>query len=241
MDPDTTTSPRLIAIGDIHGYSAALRAVLDAIAPRAIDTIVTLGDYVDRGPDSRGVLDRIIELAGRCQLIPLLGNHDQLFLQVCEGHDEWFIDWLAFGGGATIDSYGGKLRNVPAEHLDFLRTCLRFHETAEHLFVHANYLADQPLAEQPDEVLLWESLRSRVPGPHASGKTAVVGHTAQKDGNGILDLGHLVCIDTWVYGEGWLTAMDVETREVWLADQDGVERKSAKLAGENEGDRRGTS
>lgn len=241
MDSDTIISPRLIAVGDIHGYSAALRAVLDAIAPRACDTVVTLGDYVDRGPDSRGVLDMLIELAGRCQLIPLLGNHDQLFLQVCEGHDEWFIDWLAFGGGATIDSYGGKLRNVPAEHLDFLRSCRRFFETAEHFFVHANYLADQPLIKQCDEVLLWESLRSRVPGPHCSGKTVVVGHTAQKDGTGVLDLGHLVCIDTWVYGEGWLTAMDMETREAWSADQDGMERKPAKLAGENNGDRGGPS
>lgn len=240
MDCDTTTSPRLIAVGDIHGYPAALRAVLEAIGPRANDTIVMLGDYVDRGPDSRGVLDTLIELAGRCQLVPLLGNHDQLFLQVCEGQDDSFIDWLAFGGGATLDSYGGKLRNVPAEHLDFLRSCLRFHETAEYFFVHANYLADRPLAEQSDEVLLWESLRSRVPGPHRSGKTAVVGHTAQKDGTGILDLGHLVCIDTWIYGEGWLTAMDVETREVWLADQDGEDPKPAKLI-KNEGDRRGES
>ncbi|MDZ7618382.1 MAG: metallophosphoesterase family protein, partial [Patescibacteria group bacterium] len=222
MDSDHGPRPRLIAIGDIHGYSAALRAVLDAIAPSKCDTIVTLGDYVDRGPDSRGVLDMLIELADRCRLVALLGNHDQLFLQVCEGEDGAFIDWLAFGGDATLDSYGGKLRNVPARHLDFLRACPRFFETTDYAFVHANYRPETAFAQQPDEVLLWESLRSRVPLRHVSGKVVVVGHTAQKNPGGILDLGHLVCIDTWVYGEGWLTALDLETRQVWRANQDGT-------------------
>ncbi len=221
MNLNATISPRLIAIGDIHGYSAALHAVLDAIAPQPCDTLVTLGDYVDRGPDSRGVLDTLIDLQNRCRLVPLLGNHDQLFLQVCEGRDEWFVDWLAFGGGETLGSYGGKLANVPAEHLEFLRNCERFFETSRYFFAHANYVADQPLAEQSDETLLWESLRGRVPEPHQSGKIAIVGHSAQKATSEILDLGHLICLDTWIYGEGWLTAMDVETREVWRADQEG--------------------
>jgi len=223
MNFSATISPRLIAIGDIHGYSAALHAVLDAIAPRKCDTLVTLGDYVDRGPDSRGVLDTLIELRDRCQLVPLLGNHDQLFLQVCEGHDELFVDWFAFGGNATLGSYGRRLDDVPCEHLDFLRGCVRYAETPRHFFVHANYLEDVPLAEQPDEVLLWESLRSRQPRRHCSGKTAIVGHTAQKDPIEILNLGHLVCIDTWIYGTGWLTAIDVDTGRVWRADQNGAE------------------
>lgn len=216
-------SERIIAIGDIHGYSAALRAVLEAIEPGPDDTIVTLGDYVDRGPDSRGVLDTLLELRDRCRLVPLLGNHDQLFLQVCEGRDEAFVDWLAFGGNMTMRSYGGRMENVPAAHLDFLRSCVRYFETPRHLFVHANYLEDKPFAEQPDDVLLWESLRSRQPGRHASGKTVFVGHTAQKTTIEILDLGYLVCIDTWIYGDGWLTAMDADTRRVWRADQHGAE------------------
>ncbi len=214
--------PRTIAIGDIHGYAAALRTIVAAIAPRACDTIVTMGDYVDRGPDSRGVLAAMIELGRRCRLVPLLGNHDLMFLKVCEGHDELFIDWLAFGGNATLGSYGGRLGNVPPEHLQFLRNCPRYHETPRHLFVHANYLEDQPLSEQPDEVLLWESLRNRQPGRHYSGKTVFVGHTARKSDTSILDLGHLVCIDTWVYGDGWLTAVDVDTREVWQAHPNGA-------------------
>ena len=90
-------TPRTIAIGDIHGCSAALDALLDAIRPRPEDTIVTLGDYIDRGPDSRGVLDRLIDLGRRCRLVPLLGNHDQMLLDVRSG--KYPIYWLLDIGG----------------------------------------------------------------------------------------------------------------------------------------------
>ena len=62
--------PRTIAIGDIHGCLAALNALLEAIRPRPEDCIVTLGDYINRGPDSRGVIERLIELKDRCRLVP---------------------------------------------------------------------------------------------------------------------------------------------------------------------------
>lgn len=69
---------RLLAIGDIHGCCRALDALLAAIKPRPEDQIIPLGDYVDRGPASRQVLDRLIHLAERCAVIPILGNHDQI-------------------------------------------------------------------------------------------------------------------------------------------------------------------
>ena len=71
---------RTIAIGDIHGCSAALAALVAAIEPSKDDTVITLGDYIDRGPDSRGVLDQLIALAARCRLIPLLGDHEEMLL-----------------------------------------------------------------------------------------------------------------------------------------------------------------
>jgi serine/threonine protein phosphatase 1 len=86
--------------------------------------------------------------------------------------------------------------------------------------VHGNYIKELPLAEQPEEVLLWDALRYRLPGPHCSGKTAILGHTAQRDGE-VLDLGYAKCIDTWVYGNGWLTAMDVLAERFWQADKEG--------------------
>src|SRR5918994_272072 len=96
---------RTIAIGDIHGCSAALAALIEAIAPRPEDVVVPLGDYIDRGPDSRGVLDLMIDLGWRCRLVPLLGNHDQMLLDVRAGR--YPISWLLdMGGAATLASYG---------------------------------------------------------------------------------------------------------------------------------------
>ncbi len=216
---------RLISIGDIHGHLAALHALLQAIDPQPDDTIVTLGDYVDRGPDSRGVIDQLIALSGHCRLIALLGNHDELMLEVCAGETALRDDWLLFGGDATVASYDDRVpEGVPQQHVEFLKECLLFFETPSHFFVHANYDRDLPLAAQPSTVLLWESLKYYDPGPHCSGKTAIVGHTAQKDGE-ILDRGYLKCIDTCCYGDGWLTALDVQSNRVWQADKQGRMRE----------------
>ena len=216
---------RTIAIGDIHGCSAALDAILEAIRPRPDDTIITLGDYIDRGPDSRGVIDRLIDLAHRCHLVPLLGNHDQMLLDVRSGKNP--IEWLLeIGGTTTLDSYGpGRdIGFIPSAHFEFLKGCLDYFETDTHIFVHGNYYPDLPMDEQPVSMLRWESLRDTTPGPHESGKTVIAGHTSQKNGE-ILDLGYLKCIDTYCYGGGWLTAMDVRTEEVWQANKDGEMRR----------------
>jgi serine/threonine protein phosphatase 1 len=210
---------RTIAIGDIHGCSVALRTLIDAIDLQPDDTLVTLGDYVDRGPDSRGVLDELIALVDRCELVPLLGNHDLMLLQSMTSR-EVFEFWLACGGTTTLDSYGGSLENIPAEHLVFLRGLRPFYETDRHIFVHANYIAELPIEQTSEDVLLWQHVPAIPPGKHLSGKTVIVGHTPQ--GNGcVLDLGHLRCIDTYCFGGGWLTALDVDTDEAWQADQEG--------------------
>jgi len=212
---------RTIAIGDIHGCLAALDALLEAVRPRPEDVIVTLGDYINRGPDSRGVLDRLIKLNRRCRLVPLLGNHDQMLLDVRSG--KYPIFWLLdMGGTATLDSYGlsRDLDLIPDEHFGFLESCRDFYETDTHIFIHANYFPDIPMTEQHVGMLRWESLRGMTPGPHESGKTVIAGHTSQKNGE-ILDLEHLKCIDTYCYGGGWLTALDVNTEEIWQADREG--------------------
>jgi serine/threonine protein phosphatase 1 len=98
---------RVIAIGDIHGCSAALAALVRAIEPTEPDTIVFLGDYIDRGPDSRGVLGQVIALTGRCTVVPLLGNHEEMLLAALEGQSELRY-WLKFGGTDALASYGYK-------------------------------------------------------------------------------------------------------------------------------------
>jgi serine/threonine protein phosphatase 1 len=212
---------RTIAIGDVHGCSEALKSVLDAISPTSEDTIVTLGDYIDRGPDSRGVLERLVDLERTCHLVPILGNHDQTLLDVRAGKVplEWLLD---IGGTTTLDSYGrGRhIGLIPQSHFAFLERCIDFHETGTHIFVHANYFSTVSMDLQPFGMLRWESLRDTTPGAHKSGKIVIVGHTSQKTGE-ILDLGHLKCIDTFCYGGGWLTAVNVLTEEIWQADRDG--------------------
>ena len=217
---------RIIAIGDVHGCAAALRAILDRVAPRPQDTIVTLGDYVDRGPDSRGVLDLLIELGGRCQLVPILGNHDEVMRDALRGAEP-LDHFLRMGGDATLDSYGpGRtLDLVPPAHRDFLEGCRDHHETARHLFLHASYDPEWSLADQPDGTIRWSKVsKSRHPGRHRSGKTAIVGHSSQKGGE-ILDLGHIKCIDTFCWGGGWLTALNVRTEEAWQVDREGRPRR----------------
>ena len=99
-----------------------------------------------------------------------------------------------------------------------------WHETRTHIFVHASYDPNLPLKDQDDATLLWQGLRDDIPGPHDSGKTAVVGHTSQKNGE-ILNVGHLVCIDTNCANGGWLTALDVESGQVWQVHESGRRRQ----------------
>src|ERR1043166_4066276 len=98
-------SGRTIAVGDVHGCSRALATLLDAIGPEPDDRLVLLGDYVDRGPDSRGVLDQLISLVGRCRVVPLLGNHEEMLLAV-RSAPAALKGWLTCGGLATLESYG---------------------------------------------------------------------------------------------------------------------------------------
>ncbi len=216
-------SSRLIAIGDIHGCSQALEALLDAIAPQASDTLVTLGDYIDRGPDSRGVIERLLLLREQCRLRALWGNHEIMLLAALGGEAELRF-WRECGGNATLASYGGALEDIPESHLDFIRSCWPYFETPEFIFLHANYEPHLKLPEQPPDTLFWKHLMYGIPARHESGKIVVVGHTPQPTGE-VLKLEHLVCLDTYCFGNGYLTAMDLHSGQVWQADKFGRRRE----------------
>jgi serine/threonine protein phosphatase 1 len=213
---------RTIAVGDIHGHALALAGLLQMIKLQPTDTLVTLGDYIDRGPDSKGVLDQLIELEGRCKLVPLMGNHEEMMLGAKEGRDN-FKFWMQFGGDVALDSYGPgrSMGLIPWEHWSFLKRLRLFYETDRHFFIHANYFPNRPIQEQDSQTGLWRSLeQSDLPGKHYSGKTAVLGHTQQNNGE-ILDLDHLVCIDTGCGHGGLLTALDVNSGRIWQVDEKG--------------------
>jgi serine/threonine protein phosphatase 1 len=217
------TSPRILAIGDVHGCSLALDALLDSIATRDEDTLVFLGDYVDRGPDSRGVIERLIALSSLPNFVALRGNHDLWMLRARQS-PQWLHPWLGkgVGGLATLESYDARnFADIPHAHWDFLNSTQLFHETENFLFAHAGLDGDLPLQDQSEEALLWRRVTETA--PHFSGKIFICGHTAQK--NGVpLDLGHAICVDTYAHGGGWLSALDCDSRQVFQANQQGETR-----------------
>ncbi len=217
---------RTIVVGDIHGCAKALRALLEAIAPQPQDQLVFLGDYVDRGPDSKGVIEQLIELQQQCQTVCLLGNHEIMFRGALRGLNPDL--WLEIGGRPTLTSYGGRLDNVSAAHRSFLDALLPYFETDQHLFVHANYLADKPLEQQPEQTLFWEHLADRLPDPHHSGKHVFCGHTPQPQG-GIGYFGHFTCLDTGCVSGFWLSAIDVDSGQTWQVSRHGHLRESWRV------------
>jgi serine/threonine protein phosphatase 1 len=121
---------RLIAMGDIHGHVLALRGLFELIAPQPNDVIVTLGDYINRGPDSYGVIEALLELGQMCQLISILGNHDEVMLDSrTDPHAAG--RWRYQGGTESLESYGpnDSTNDVSESHWSFLEGCRPYYET----------------------------------------------------------------------------------------------------------------
>jgi serine/threonine protein phosphatase 1 len=221
---------RHFAIGDIHGCHVALETLLKFVGLREDDEVITLGDYCDRGPDSKGVLEWLVEFSATGRLHPLRGNHEVMMLEALIGNGE-LENWTAVGGDATLRSYrdksqeGGDIKDVeiPEAHLNFLHwELLPSYETESHFFVHANAYPEISICEQPDFMLYWEKYDD--PPLHESGKIMVCGHSSQKNGLPITN-GNAICIDTWAYGKGWLTCLGVESGMIWQANEQGETRK----------------
>ncbi len=149
--------PDIYAIGDIHGCLYALEALLEKIPIRwGEDYLVFLGDYIDRGPDPRRVLETIMELKETYpeKIIPLMGNHEWMFLRYLEGIDREI--YLMNGGDVTLAQFmeGGVLE-VPEEYVSFLQGLPLFWETERFIFVHAGLKPGKPLSKQRPEDLLF--------------------------------------------------------------------------------------
>ncbi len=223
---------RTLAIGDIHGFPDTLNTLLDFVAP-ANDRLIFLGDSIDRGPDSRAVLEKLVELSANPNHVFLRGNHDEWLLQ-SRTEKSWFKSWLGAGVGGrwTLHSYGATtfwghtqamLQLIPESHWNFLERTRLFFETDTHIFVHAS-ISGKPPEENTPEELLWPTFDAIK--PHPSGKRIICGHTSQPDGLPA-DAGYAVCIDTFCSVEGWLTAFDVDSNEVFQANERGQTRQFA--------------
>ncbi len=210
---------RTFAIGDIHGCDRALDLILSEIGIQPGDTVVSLGDAVDRGPGTRQVIDRLIQLRDECNFVFILGNHEEMFLDALAG-GEWMPTWIMHGGQEALESYGGEMEMIPEEHVEFLRTGLNYFETPRDIFVHASLHPGVHLHEQPHQVLRWTRLTA-TETPWPTGQRVICGHTPQVTGDPLVFPGW-VCIDTMAYADhGWLTCLDVNTDVIYQANQAG--------------------
>jgi serine/threonine protein phosphatase 1 len=220
---------RTLVIGDIHGCLAAFDTLLRIVQPTTDDLLITLGDYVDRGPDSKGVINRLLFLHSRTKMISLMGNHEIMMIKSRDKKAR-FKEWLQFGGSETLESYREpnrhvSLQDVPESHWQFLeQTCGKYHELEKFICVHATLDHEVDLVEQNDEALFWDKLRPDQFVPHYSGKSIICGHTVQKSGE-ILQIPGAICIDTWAYGDGWLTCLEPNTGQYWQANELGETRE----------------
>jgi len=207
---------RLIAVGDIHGCLKYLQIILESINPQPDDTFVFLGDLVDRGPDTKGVVNEVIALSKKCTVHTILGNHEEMILGAFNGGASDHKFWCKFGGVEALVSYGiGHVKEIPGDHMLFFSHCSDYFETDNFIFVHAGCNPNLPLDKNNGTLLRWEKFPEE-PIPHYSGKTVICGHTAQKM---ILDLGFIMCIDTGagLWSGGRLTAVDVNSGTIWQA------------------------
>ncbi len=197
------------AIGDVHGCLAHLDALLPLIAQEADGAehrIVCLGDYIDRGPDSAGVVRRLraLQAASPERVTCLLGNHEDLLLQAVARPEREGI-WLQNGGETTLASYGRiRARDLPPDDLAWIAGLPRLLDDGRRVFVHAGVDPTRPLGEQRPNDLVW--IRDEfLQGDHDLGRYVVHGHTPRIDG--VPDLRpHRVNIDTAAVYGGRLTA-----------------------------------
>jgi serine/threonine protein phosphatase 1 len=240
---DLTDGQRIYAIGDVHGCTDLLHSVLARIRtdiaerPHDRPLVLCLGDYVDRGPDSRGVIDMLIAL--RDSDLParfLLGNHDSYIPEYLEDPD-WFdrtYHWLhsAMGGSETLASYGvpdatpndpvatrdAFAAAIPQAHLDFIEACQLWHRVGGYVFAHAGIRPGVPMERQRREDLIWirePFLTTR----KDFGFKVVHGHTIVP---AVEHHRNRIAIDTGAFRSGTLSCLVLEGQNVALLQPDGL-------------------
>ena len=174
---------RTFVIGDIHGCSEALSQLLTKIKPLTKDdTVIFIGDYIDRGPDSRGVIEIILKLrVEHSRVITLMGNHEFMLLGALKGYG--CNEFLNMGGDATLKSYGIPPESIndlaamlPANHLAFMQDLLPYWEDEGYIYVHAGLQPGVHLTQQSPDWLFW-SRDEFIHSAYDYGKKVIYGHT----------------------------------------------------------------
>lgn len=218
---------RVYAIGDIHGHLDELDQLLDWIEEDLASHegkahLVFLGDYIDRGPDTKGVLKRLAgkKLPGHKQHF-IKGNHEAVLLDLLDGKSADGLGWLRYGGVEMLESYGVKRKDivkkagtlaalvqevVPAKHLKFLRSLEPMVELDDFLFVHAGIRPGRKIEKQKERDLLW--IRNDfLDSSKDHGKVVVHGHTIEAEPK---DRKNRIGLDTGCYAGGSLSLVRLE-------------------------------
>jgi serine/threonine protein phosphatase 1 len=220
----------IYAVGDIHGQCEKLRALLDMLVEAGLasdDLLVFMGDYIDRGPDSAGVIDTLIKLKKRRpNTVFLRGNHEQMMMDArrrfepsfnsdnSQGNCESGVFWFVEGGVETMNSYGppkGRrwMDLVPSSHWAFLRSTQMELKHGAYRFVHAGVLPPGKSWSMPEfdtDPRLWIRYEFIGSDSDFGGKTIVFGHTPTRDGKPLM-MWNKVAIDTGAGNGGPLTAV----------------------------------
>ena len=144
---------RIIGISDIHGEYEKLCRVLEKIAPKKDDTLVFMGDYIDRGKKSREVVDKIIDMKNACNCVYLTGSHEYAMLHAKSDEYYNYLFWN-YGGDATAESYGG-FDNIMKVHGNFFNSLKFYYIIGKYLFIHAGVRIGVPLEEQSEEDMVY--------------------------------------------------------------------------------------
>jgi serine/threonine protein phosphatase 1 len=208
-------------IGDLHGCVAELSRLIESLPLTKGDRVIFLGDYIDRGPDSRAVISYLLALRqnkSSIEFVFLKGNHEDMllsFLGHSGQHGEMF---LANGGKSTLASYGidpdnadaeNALASIPSDHLDFFKTLDSCHSTDSFFCVHAGINPQKSLAEQTDEEFFW--IRNTfIYRAHALPYTVLFGHTPQP--TVFFDLPYKVGLDTGLVYGNMLTCLELDEK-----------------------------
>ncbi len=219
--------PRRIAISDIHGCAATFDSLVDRLGLEAGDELFLLGDFIDRGANSKGVIDRIWKLAVQgLQTHCLRGNHEQMLLDYIE-QPEYGNVWLYNGGLQTLKSFGVKVAHeLPDSYVDWMRALPLYRETPGYLLVHAgiDFRSADPLVE--DSALLWlRNWYDAIDRDWLGDRIVVHGHTPRphiliKNQLQKLDYQPVLNIDAGCVfdhrGMGYLCAFDLDERQVYF-------------------------
>ncbi|MHB8068083.1 MAG: metallophosphoesterase family protein [Desulfobaccales bacterium] len=213
-------SADIYAVGDIHGCLDQLEMLLDEVQPDLEkDILLFVGDYIDRGPDSQGVVDYVLKLQQkypREHVVCLKGNHETMFLDFLQGRER---ELFLFNGGLnTLRDYWGdnwdmkKELVLPRDHASFYRELRLYYETPDYIFVHGGLKPGLPLVEQEEKDLLW--IRGEfITSIEDFGRLVVFGHTPFKSP---LVMPNKIGIDTGAVYGNFLTCLKLPQKEFFI-------------------------